>query len=188
MSQKNIPTDEQLLNSIQKGDRKAFRLLFDRYYKILLGTAINVLKDVESAKDAVQEVFLQLWKNRETLKITSSIPAYLKRGVINRSLNQIKSRSRFTSEETILEHHSGQPDAQKNLEAEDLKKVINEALAQLPERCRLVYILKRQEGLSLKEIAEKLDISPKTAENQMTKALKVLKEAALPFLKKVKNK
>ena len=175
-------TDEQLIARIKQSDKAAFRLLFDRHYKILLATAINILKDVNTAKDVTQEVFLQLWKKRDTLNIQTNPPAYLKRAVINRAFNHIKARKRIVNEEFIADTPNKEPAAQAHLEAADLETAMKKAMDTLPEKCRLVFVMRRLEGLSLKEIAEKLDISPKTVENQITKALKVLKTAIQPFM------
>ena len=177
-----LPEDHSLIAGIKEGDRKAFRQLFDRYYKLLLGTAINILKDSSSAKDVTQEVFLQIWKKREALKIESSVRAYLKRAVINRSLNLIKAKKPTVDETVLNDISKDQSNAQQNLEAEDLENALQTALDQLPERCRLIFVMRRLEGIPLKEIAAQLDISPKTVENQITKALKVLKEAAKHYL------
>lgn len=171
----------ELMDGIKQGQQAAFRELFDRFYRLLLGVAINILGDFNLAKDVVQEVFINIWNKRDTLEIKSAVEPFLKRSVINRSLNQIKARKE-TVDETILYNTPAQEATDANLELDDLKKVIEEALVQLPERCRLIFILKRIEGLSHKEIAEQLEISPKTVENQMTKALKALKGAIKPYL------
>ncbi len=180
---KTIYTDEQLIARIKTNDKAAFRILFDRHYKVLLATAINILKDPNSAKDATQEVFLQIWQKRDTLNIQTAPAAYLKRSVINRSLNQIKSRKKFVDETPIVQMYSQSPEANENLAVQDLETAMKKALDTLPERCRLIFIMRRLEGMSLKEIAQQLDISPKTVENQITKALKVIKEAVKPFVK-----
>ncbi len=180
----NPHTDQELLQRIKQGDNQAFKLLFNRHYKMMIGTAVNMMKDLDAAKDLVQEVFFQLWKKKDKLEIRTNVPAYLKRAVINRALNQIKANKRFTSDESLVHHTSALPSALDQLEAQKLEEIIQATLDQLPERCRLIFVMKRMEGLSLKEIAEKLDISPKTAENQITKALKVLKEATRSFIKK----
>ena len=179
---KLLPEDHTLISAIKDGDRKAFRELFDRYYKLLLGTAIIMLKDSNSAKDVTQEVFLQIWKKRETLRIESSVKAYLKRAVINRSLNIIKAKKPIVEETVLQDLSQNSSSAQQILEAKDLEKAMQLALDQLPERCRLIFVMRRLEGISLKEIASQLDISPKTVENQITKALKVLKEAVSRYL------
>jgi RNA polymerase sigma-70 factor (ECF subfamily) len=174
--------DSDLVYLINQSDNRAYKALFNRYYKVLLGTAINIIKDVDAAKDAVQEVFIQIWKNREKLEIQSSLESYLKRSVINRCLNAINREKRFEDEESLKHHQSSLTTVSEKLEADDMQRIIDNALEKVPEKSRLVFILKRQEGLSLKEIAEKLDISPKTVENQITRALKVLKEAIEPHL------
>lgn len=180
-------TDEQLLEAIAGSDNLAFRELFDRFYKILLGTAVNLLKAEDSGKDVVQDVFLQVWKNREKIEITSSVLNYFKRAVINKSLNHIKRNRRFEDEDLLVKVEDGNLNPEANLENVDLKEIIQKALLKVPEKSRLIFILKRQEGLSLKEIADKLNISPKTVENQITVALKILKEALRPYYKEFNN-
>ena len=175
------PTDLILVDRIRKGDKKAFRILFDRYYQRLLAVAINLLGDINAAKDAVQEVFLSLWRSREKLNIHTSLEAFLKRSTINRCLNLIKARKHFVPEAQLKELPNTDNPVQL-LEAQDLEGIVQDALDNLPERCRLIFILRRMEGLSHKEIAKKLDISTKTVENQMTKALKELKNAVQPYL------
>lgn len=175
-------SDQNLIQQIRQSSHTAFRELFQRYYQILLATAINLLTDVNLAKDVVQDVFLQLWKKRESLNIQSSVKAYLQRAVINKALNQIKARKRITDEKPLVTMEASFHSAHDNLNAQDLNKAIEKALDTLPERCRLIFVLRRMEGYSHKEIAEMLDISTKTIENQITKALKVLKEAVKPFV------
>ena len=87
-------TDEKLFGQIKQGDEGAFRLLFNRYYQVLLAIAINLVKDINSAKDAVQEVFFQIWKRRDVVQIPDKVEAYLKRATINRTLNLIQSKKR----------------------------------------------------------------------------------------------
>ena len=132
----------------------------------------------------LQEVFLQIWSKRDTLNINTNPLAYLKRAVINRSLNQIKSRKRIVEESQMAEMQSSNTEATENLAAQDLEVVMKKALDTLPERCRMIFVMRRLEGISLKEIAQQLEISPKTVENQITKALKVLQKAVRPFVEK----
>lgn len=177
-------TDEKLFKQIKQGDERAFRRLFNRYYQVLLAIAINLIKDINGAKDTVQEVFFQIWKRRDVLEIPDKVEAYLKRSTINRALNLIQSKKRMVPLAPDFDASGKNAGAQEQLEAEEMNLVIQQALASLPERCRTVFVMKRIEGLSLKEIAERLDISPKTVENQITKALKVLKEAVKPYVEK----
>lgn len=177
-----LQTDKELIQLIAQGDKGAFKTFFNSYYKSMLVTAIRLLKDENIAKDVTQDVFLQIWKNRSSLNIKTSIIAYLKKATINRSLNQIKSRKNFTSEEVLIQVESTQVSASEQLEASELEGIIKQKLDNLPPKCRLIFVLRRIEGLRVKEIAEKLDISPKTVENQITKALRILQKAIAPFV------
>lgn len=176
-------TDKELALGFVNGDKSAFRVLFNKYYNHLVGTAINLLKNEQSAQDIVQDVFFKVWETKDKIDPDQNITGYLKRSVINRCLNYIRDNKNKFSGELPLDKPTQNHSALEELEGQELSAIINEALEKLPERCRLVYTLKRIEGLSLKEIAKKLDISPKTAENQITKALKALKLAVLPYLK-----
>ncbi|MCB9231656.1 MAG: RNA polymerase sigma-70 factor [Bacteroidia bacterium] len=178
---KEQPSDKQLIGQIQKSDNHAFRLLFDRFYRLLLGLAMSLLKDLEMARDAVQEVFFQIWKTRETLEIQGTVAAYLKQAVVNRSLNQLRQKKPFSGREPDPEEGSDAPTPLQILEGDELGAVLQRALDALPERCRLVFVMKRMEGKSHQEIGELLNISPKTIENQMTKALSILKNAVQAY-------
>lgn len=181
---KEIPTDKELLLQLQSSNEGAYRQLFDRYYEKLVITSLQITKDSNIAKDAAQEVFLALWKNRTSINIQQSLPAYLKRGVVNRSLNVIKSRKRHAGDtvpEAIILPTPSKAD--RMIEFDELQEFVHSAIDKLPNRCREVFVLCRFEGYSHKEIAAQLNISTKTVENQMTKALKVLRKTVLPFLK-----
>ncbi|NOQ72091.1 MAG: RNA polymerase sigma-70 factor [Crocinitomix sp.] len=179
-----MPTDNEIIKQIREGSEKAFRVVYDAHYKLMLGVGINITKDIDSAKEVVQEVFYQFWKNREKIKDGISIRNYLKRAVINRCINHIKYNARFTGDEQLEHTQTDTIAPDQQMEVKELKAVIDAAVAKLPEKARVIFILRRHEGLSLKEIAEKLDISPKTVENQITRALKILKSEIEPFLKK----
>ena len=175
-------SDLQLIEAIKEDDEKAFRALFDRYYKYLLVTAYAYVKDENTIRDLTQDVFLEIWKKRNSLNI-SNVKAYLRRSVINKALNYIKAqRLNFEESDEAFDVPENQK-VQEQLEANQLQEVINEAIESLPERCRVIFSLRRFEELSLKEIAAKLDISPKTVENQLTKAMKILRKAVEPYVK-----
>ena len=181
---KEINPDQELIGRIKDDDKAAFRLLFNKHYREMVGTAVNILKNEDKAKDAVQEVFFQIWKTRATLEIRSSVRNYLKRSVINRCLNQIRGQKDFVSEDKLVDQPASNLSALDELAHQDLESALKEALDQLPERCRLIFIMKRLEGMSHQEISDQLGISPKTIENQITKALKSLKTALQGFRKK----
>ena len=180
------PTDQEIFDRIRQNDAAAFRQLFDRHYRTLLGTAINVLKSQDQAQDIVQDTFFQVWKNRQRIEFHSSIEAYLKRAVINRCLNAIKQRKPFVDSETVVEEQQTFHSAIENLSLQELEVALKAALDKLPERCRLIFVMKRLEGMSQKEIAESLSISTKTVENQMTKAMKTMTRALWDYKQKLK--
>ena len=179
-----MSSDKEYIAALNNDSEKAFRAIYDAHYKLMLGVGINITHDKDNAQEFVQEVFYQFWKNRKNLKDTISIRNYLKRAVINRCINHIKYQSRFTSDEVLNTHGSSAIQPDREMETKQLKAVIDKAVDNLPEKARIIFILKRQEGMVVKEIAEQLDISPKTVENQITRALKLLKSEIEPYLKK----
>ncbi len=171
-------TDQELINSLQNGNEKAMDVLFRRHYSFICRAVYRILKDNNLAEDIAQEVFFGLWKKRENLNISTSVQAYLKRAAINKSLNFIRDQKvKFDDEEKMPVLTNNQFSTQQHLEADDLQKAINEAIDQLPEKCRLVFTLSRFEEMSYQEIATELNISIKTVENQISKALKYLRIA-----------
>lgn len=170
-------TDQQLITSLQNNDEQAMDILFRRHYSFICRAVYRVLKDSNLAEDIAQEVFLGLWKKRENLNITSSVQAYLKKAAINKSLNYIRDQKiKFDDEEKLPLLSNNQSTTQQQLEADDLQKQINDAIGSLPEKCRLVFSLSRFEEMSYQEIANELNISIKTVENQISKALKILRK------------
>ena len=175
----DIQTNEvELLNQLKAGDERAFDQLFRGYYKYLVVIAYQYIKDDHISKDLVQEVFMDLWKRREVIDIDFSLKYFLRRAVINKCLATAKKNSRMSfKEDAGSELSTSFNEAEKAFQMKELNEILEEAYAQLPERCRLIFKMSRQENLSHKEIAAKLDISTKTIENQITKALKIVREA-----------
>lgn len=172
----------QLLGALKQGDQSAFRAIYDQYYRYLVVTACNVLGDADAARDLAQDVFVELWKKRETIEIRSGLKPYLRRAVVNKTLNYIKARRiNFDDPANLPEQTSTLDAADEKLEASDLEKIIHEAIAAMPERCRMVFTLCRLEKMSHKEISAQLGISTKTVEAQMTRALAMLRKAIEPF-------
>lgn len=179
--------DQVLLQRLKTGDEQAFRALFDSYYLYLVVTCNNILGDAETARDLAQDVLAELWNRRDRLEIKTGLKPYLRRAVVNKTLNYIKARRlKFMDSERALEIQlpADATSGDRILEQSELQQLINDSIASLPEKCRMVFTLCRLEGMSHKAIAAQLDISTKTVENQMTKALKVLKAAIGPYLER----
>ena len=179
MEQKELDIVKGLNNS----DERVIRLLFDEYYEYLCKSIYRVVPDASVAEDIVQEVFMELWKKRESIQITTSVKAYLRRSALNRALNYLrKNKVRFEEEDQIPDMGSQDAGGQTNLEVMELKDRIHAIIDELPERCRMIFGMSRFEEMSYKEIAEALDISVKTVENQMGKALKFLRKELKNYL------
>lgn len=136
--------------------------------------------DLDTSKNLVHEVFIQLWEKFDSLPTDTNYKSYCYTAVRNRCLNYIRDKKKFVSIERVSDH----PVAESNLSLEtlELAEKIEAALASLPEKCRMVFELSRLEGLKYAEIANKMDISVKTVEAQMSKALLIMREHLSEFL------
>lgn len=176
-------TDNSLVSRLQDSDQEVYRLLFERHYKNLVIKAYQILKDENLSKDAAQDVFVALWNARKNLNSDMNFSSYLGRAVVNRSINQLKSRRHHatTDEAQINLLSTTERSPSQRLEDEELKTVLQQAINSMPDKCREIFMLCRMDQLSHKEIAQELGISTKTIENQMTKALKIIRAAIAKY-------
>lgn len=175
--------DEYLLNLISKGDKKGLELLFNKYWEPLFSAANYRLQSEELAKDVLQNLFIDLWDKRESINIRSNVKGYLNVALKNRIINKIKAEDvREKYERMAIQfYETNYLATEHQFKEKYLQDEMEKKIEQLPGRCREVFILSRVEQLSHKEIGEQLGISPKTVENHITKALRILK----PHLKKI---
>lgn len=172
----------QLMASLKEGREGAFAYVFKEYYGVLLNYASRILHDAEVANDLVQEVFCRLYEKRGELRGEIDLKPYLYRIVYNDCLNVIKHRNieqNYVNGELLDFYFSKvieTPEAELALQSEELREAVQVAIQKLPVRCREIFVLSKIEGLSNKEIAERLGISVKTVENQMTVALSKLRK------------
>lgn len=159
-----------------------FEELFRMHYKMLCNAANTILNDKDASEDMVQDVFLNFWKKKELLPIIQSVKSYLYRSTINASLNQLeKNKKTIRFSDTKLAE-SLVVNAGENFNHKELQTKIEEAINQLPPKCKVIFVLSRYEGLKYQQIADYLGISIKTVENQMGKALQMLRIRLKPFL------
>lgn len=182
MSSAPLYDEKELLSLLTTGNEEAVRIIYQKYWQRLFLSAYNVLKDKEACEDIIQEIIIQLWKKRETLNITTSLWAYLFTATRYQVFHHIKkSAGRPELFEDLEERFSTDaPDIP--LYVKDLNERINTAVESLPEKCRNIYKLSREHHLSYKAIADHLQISPKTVENQLSIALKKLRDALGDFM------
>jgi RNA polymerase sigma-70 factor (ECF subfamily) len=157
-----------------------FEKLFKELFKPLCGFSMKYVGDLDEAKGLVHEVFVSVWEKFDTLSADMSYKSYLYTAVRNRSLNFIRDKKKNVMLENVADHElsvSIDPMGTSELEVK-----IDMAIQLLPEKCREVFELNRIEGLKYAQIADKLGISVKTVEAQMSKALSVLREHLKEFL------
>ncbi len=173
-------TIERNLDTAGRMDEQSFEKLFREYFQPLISFARKILVDEDDAREVVHKVFINLWEKREEIDLTVPLKSYLFTSVHNRSLNVIRDRKKFSSDE--IPDVAGKWDVSSQIESMELEEKIEESIRSLPEKCREIFELNRFDGLKYSEIAAKLDISVKTVENQMSKALKILREKLMKYL------
>ncbi|THU38183.1 RNA polymerase sigma-70 factor [Niastella caeni] len=171
-------TDNELWRLVMDSDVSAYGELYERYWESLFETAYWHLYDKAAAKDIVQEVFVYCWQKREQIQIKESVIAYFRAAVRFKILNYLKSESAREKYQLLagralpeITNNTGEHMASADLEANYRRE-----LERLPEKMREVFIDSRDYGLSIDEIAHKRAISPQTVKNQLSAALKKLRE------------
>ncbi len=165
------------LRHISNGNERAFRRLVHLYYDRLYQFAFSIVKNREDVEEIIHDVFLKIWRLRENLPESDKFTAYLYRAVKNTSLNYLKKNNKKEEVERIYKLN---PELKSLRTPEDLViseetlSCIKEAINALPLRCRKIFTLVKEDGLSYRQAAELLDISPATVNVQMTIALKKL--------------
>jgi RNA polymerase sigma-70 factor (ECF subfamily) len=176
--------NEAIGTLLSQKDEAAFEQVFKTHFKRLHAYAFTILRDEVEAEEMVQQVFFKLWERNENLSLSGSVSAYLYRAVHNESLNYIKHQ-KVRSNHQLHVAYSMKNEVEhpaKKVMAGELEKKIHTALNELPEQCRTIFQMSRFDELKYREIADKLGISVKTVENQMGKALKLLREKLVDFL------
>jgi RNA polymerase sigma-70 factor, ECF subfamily len=176
---------DDLWNKIIHGDEKSFDQLFCQLYSHLCGLSQRILNDFPEAEETVQDVFIELWKNRLSIAIKSSVKNYLYQMVHHASINKLEHLqtkknipNKLVSEEQwllIQNLYTVDNSFIAAYEARETEEIILKAIDELPEKCRQVFLLNRYENYSYEEIAEKLNLSQNTIRVQIFRALKYLK-------------
>lgn len=148
-------------------------MLFRSHFAGLCFFAQKYVKDFEAAKEIVQDAFLSLWEKRETIDMDRPVKSYLTMIIHNKCTNFLRDNRKFDQNILHIENLTEVPEYEgaDSMVEEELKNKIDTAIEELPEKCRQVFVMNRYENLKYQEIADKLQISVKTVETQMSKAL-----------------
>lgn len=186
MQIEKLDKGQEYLSGLLTGSEKSFRLIMDYWYLRLFNFANGYLNDEENTKEVLQDVFLKLWDNRTKLAETTNLNAYLFTLTRNRCIDLIRR------ERLMLQFRADKQEEYRRLSenfdalsdpilddifAMEIQSEINRAIGNLPEQCRKVFIMSRTNGLKNKEISESLELSEKTVESHLTKALKTIRMA-----------
>lgn len=171
--QKSFELQNTENNSIQILNEEIFEKLFREHFKGLCFLATRYVKDMETAREIVQDVFVAFWEKRANIDLSKSPKSYLGTSVYNKCLNYLRDNRKFNKDLLIAENLFTDVPAEATdvLVVEEITKKIESAIAELPEKCREIFVMNRFEQLKYHEIAEKLQLSVKTVESQMSKAL-----------------
>jgi RNA polymerase sigma-70 factor (family 1) len=170
-------SDTDLLLLIQDGQEAAFTEIYNRYWERLIATGYYYTRSKEAAEEIVHDVLMGLWLRRDSLEI-QSLPAYLGTAV---KFSVFKAMSRDKRRRELLAGHLSAQDmhneTEQQLDARFLEEFLKGVVDQLPEKARLVFVYSREDALSVKDIAQKMDLSSKSVEYHMTKALKTIRNS-----------
>ena len=178
----NRVDEVHLLDRLRQGDEKAFDQIFETYYGYLFKIAFSILPEQDAAKDCVQEVFVRIWQKSATLEVRTTLKGYLQQSIVHECLAYLRKKKNAGLPEPAATLPDRSHSVIEHLEMESLSTLVNAAIEKLPEQCRLIFRMSRMDEMSYREIAELLDLSPKTVENQIGRALKQLRTDLAPWL------
>ena len=176
-------TDELLFARLKDSNEKAFNVLYQRYWDKLLELAFYKLQSQEEAEEVVQQVFVDIWNNREQTQLKYTFRTYISAAVKYTVMAKLAQRKKSRSV-SIDEHPEDSfidDSTQQWLTFNDMRDELETLINQLPEKCGLVFRMSREDGLSTKEIATELNISTKAVEAHITRAIKALKSGLNQF-------
>ena len=177
------------MNSTKISTEKEFNTLFNLYYEELCRIAMPLVKDIDVVEDVVQDVFVKMWIRRDEIEINTSFKAYLYKTVVYRAIDHLRRKKNADKVKDELKnvYPRSHNNTDSGLLEKELTNAINQGIDKMPENMRMIFQLSRFTGLKNREIAEQLNISIKTVESNMGKALKAMHEHLKPYLKTTGN-
>lgn len=178
MKNEQSHTEQQLVSLLRAGSQYAFEKLFEKYSQKLFRFSFSYLKLEADSEEIVQNVFLKIWENRQKLRDETSFKSYLFTiafNVIRKDFNKKAKENKYKTE--LLEVLASEnPMLETNSDFEVYVLKLEQLIEQMPDRRKEIFLKRKKEGKSVREIASSMDISPKTVENQITEAMNYLKK------------
>jgi len=178
--------DVSLVKAIKRNKKDAFKIIFESYYNPLIRFAIRYVQCQSTAEGIVQDIFLWIWENRRTWTVDGDLKSYLYRTVKHRAIDHWRKENTY---DKYVEHYSAflstnnmEPENIDESEESEFVLAVRKAIEELPNKPRMIYKLNRLEGLTYNEIAEVLEVSPKTVESHMSKALNLLRKKLSSYM------
>jgi RNA polymerase sigma-70 factor (ECF subfamily) len=165
-------------------DEASFEKLFKSHFKGLARFAQKYVKDFETAKEITQDAFINLWEKRNSIDLSKPVKSYLTTTIYNKSLNYLRDNKKFNKDILNFENLYSLSDHEQGdkLVAAEIDKKIKSAIELLPEKCREIFVMNRFQNLKYQQVADKLGISIKTVETQMSKALQHMREHLVDYI------
>ena len=173
------------IRRIQKGDIEAFEQLFREYYEQLCQWAHQYLQDRDSSEEVVQDLFYNIWLNRESMRFRISVKSYLYKSVSNNCKMILRQKKRRSEIEKALASNTEMfTDPDNTVESDEFNEIVDQTLDDMPERSAAIFRMSRFEEMKYSEIADVLNISIKTVEANMSRALALLRKNLEKYINK----
>jgi RNA polymerase sigma-70 factor (ECF subfamily) len=174
--------EKLLIRELQRGNVKAFELLYQQYHARLYNFCLSIIRNKLDAEGMVQDVFIAVWENREKLDESKSFSGFIFSISKNKALNRIKQN---LSRKVYLEYMQMENQAQNymasDIESRELMDYLLKTIQELPDKTKQIFLLSRNEGLTYKQIASKLDVTENVVDHEIRKSLKYIKEKLSDF-------
>jgi len=161
---------------LKAGDESSFQKFFETHYKALVGFAFKYLEDIDESEEVVQESFTKLWEKRSSIELSGQLSGYMFSMVRNVCLNKFKHEEVARKYKAEILHTSNEFEGEASSFDQEMHHRLHQLIDELPDQCQKIFQMSRFEDLKYAQIADKLDLSVKTVENQISKALKIIRE------------
>jgi RNA polymerase sigma-70 factor, ECF subfamily len=187
MADNTEDTDDLILNLLEADDLRASSILYKCHYRAVYRYIKDFIHNDEDAKDLVQELFTAIWEKRHTLNLIKPLRSYLFSAAHNKAINHLRDQARKKRMLGEIVNRSGSgkiaPSADGEIEADELARIIKEAIALLPPKTRATFLMSRKQNMTYQEIARHLNVTDKAVEKNMSKALALLRKYLGSYLK-----